>query len=188
MATGGVIVLRFSSYPSYSDINTWRRNLLNEFGPDDFLDPIMFDQDLGHALIPVDDGSFWFDVGVIHDYYGEGYERGDAEWFIRLAEWLERNIPGCEIWYGNDSSDESIKPFGIAERAAFLEYFRQVGHEPYDARHREHRANLVALSASPKKKAWHPSRIIQFWSMLILTIIFLFGCGCGSLITYLTNT
>ncbi len=35
---------------------------------------------------------------------------------------------GCEVWYGHGSSDESIKPFGVTERASLLSYFHQVVH------------------------------------------------------------
>src|SRR5579883_2595839 len=131
MPTWGVVVLRFQKRPDSVDINIWRKDLLTEFGPEDFLDPLMEVGEGGSGPIPIDDGSIWVDVGVCCAFYGEGYERGDAEWFVRLAEWLEQNVAGCEVWYGNDCADESIQPFGPPERAALLAYFRRVGHEPY---------------------------------------------------------
>jgi hypothetical protein len=136
MPLWGVVALRFAKQPDYVDVNIWRRGLLTEFGPECFLDPIMLVRDAGCGPVPIDDGSRWYDVGVCCPYYGEGYERGDAEWFVRLAEWLESHIPDCEVWYGHDSADESIKPFGAAERAVLLSYFRRVGHEPYISRSR----------------------------------------------------
>lgn len=44
-------------------------------------------------------------------YYGKGYERGDILFYIAVAEWLEMNIPGCEVWYGGDSSGVCAVPF-----------------------------------------------------------------------------
>jgi len=49
-------------------------------------------------------------------YYGPGYERGDILKYCAMAEWLEQNIQGCEVWYGGDSSDVEIKRFDSAYR------------------------------------------------------------------------
>jgi hypothetical protein len=136
MSLWGVVVLRFPRQSDHVGLDMWRRDLLAEFDPEHFLDPLVVVRDASSGPIPIDDGSIWIDVHVCRDYYGVGYERGDLEWYIRLAEWLERNVVGCEVWYGNDCSDESIKPFGPDERAALLAYFRRVGHEPYDSRFR----------------------------------------------------
>jgi hypothetical protein len=124
--------------PDGGDLNRWRRDLLVAFEPGDFSHdgPLRIVRDAGHGPVPVDDGSVWLDVGTSKAYYGKGYERGDAEHFVRLGEWLERNIPTGEVWYGNDVTDESIKPFGVQQREAFLQHFRKVGHEPYDSHFR----------------------------------------------------
>lgn len=49
-------------------------------------------------------------------YYGEGYERGNILIYCAIAEWLEQNIRGCEVWYGGDSSGVCAKPFTDAMR------------------------------------------------------------------------
>jgi hypothetical protein len=133
MATWGVLVVRLREHPDCGELNRWRRDFLNQFDPDEIScdGPLTISRDAGHGPVPVDDGSTWLDVGLTLSYYGKGYERGDPEHFVRIAEWLERRIPDCEVWYGHDSDDESIEPFGPAERTALLEYFRRVGHEPY---------------------------------------------------------
>lgn len=49
-------------------------------------------------------------------YYGPGYERGDILKYCAIAEWLEQNIQGCEVWYGGDSSGIRIRKFDAAYR------------------------------------------------------------------------
>ena len=64
-------------------------------------------------------------------YYGEGYERGDLPLIISVAQWLEIKIPGCEVWYGGDSSGVSATAFDAVERARLFRYFVECGHRPY---------------------------------------------------------
>lgn len=49
-------------------------------------------------------------------YYGPGYERGDILKYCAMAEWLEVNIPGCEVWYGGDSGGCCAEPFHELKR------------------------------------------------------------------------
>ena len=81
-----------------------------------------------------DPSAYWYEANLCQPYYGPGYERGDLPLFVRCAEWLESAVPGAKVWYGNDCTDESIRPFGPVERAQLLEYYNRVGHEPYDRR------------------------------------------------------
>lgn len=92
--------------------------------------------DAGQAPIPVEDGSVWVDVGTYRSAYERGYERGDPEFFVRLAEWLEERIPQCEVWYGNEYTDSSIRLFSVKERQDLMEYYHRLGHEPYDKKPR----------------------------------------------------
>lgn len=55
-------------------------------------------------------------------YYGAGYERGDILAYCAIAEWLEANIEGGEVWYGGDSSGVCAKPFGEVERKQLKEH------------------------------------------------------------------
>src|SRR5688572_13470762 len=64
-----------------SDVNHWRRDLLNAFDPGEF-DPDGPLRLLGYGQgrkPPVDDDSLWLAVGIECPTYGEGYERGDPE-------------------------------------------------------------------------------------------------------------
>jgi hypothetical protein len=116
-----------------TDVNHWRRDLLNAFDPQRFspFGPLRL---LGYrdepAKAPIDDDSLWLDVGIECPTYDEGYERGDPLLFVRVAEWLEKRIPGCEIWYGHDADDDSVQPFTTSRREAMLAHFRKVGHNP----------------------------------------------------------
>jgi hypothetical protein len=141
MPTNATLLVRLREGPDSGDLNRWRRDLLTEFDPDEFYDdgPLQIVRGSYDGPVAINDGSWWLNVGIRLNYYGEGYERGDPVHLARLAEWLEQRIPDCEVWYGHDIADESIKPFGPAERDALLTYYRQVGNEPYDSKFRHHR-------------------------------------------------
>ena len=138
MPTGAVLLLRVRGVSARDNPNFWRRDLVAKFDPADFssdgpltvLGSRKWDRDP-----PVVGKGKWFDVGVAVEYYGAGYERGDARWIVGLAEWLERRIEGAEVWYGYDSADESIRPFGPHQRAVLMADYEKVGNEPCDARH-----------------------------------------------------
>lgn len=55
-------------------------------------------------------------------YYGPGYERGPLMTYVAMAELLERLLPFCEVYYGNDSSDE-YQLFNRDERIKLIDYF-----------------------------------------------------------------
>jgi hypothetical protein len=139
MSTWGVLIVRLRKLPDAADLSAWRRDLLVAFDLDYFSHrgPLRIIVSAADGPIPIDDGSAWLDVGLVLSYYAKGYERGDPELFVRLAEWLEGRIPAGEVWYGHDAADESIRAFGTVERAALLAYFRRVGHEPYDSKLRQ---------------------------------------------------
>ncbi len=89
----------------------------------------VYEQD-GPDIVP-EEGETFLTLSLYGRYYGEGYERGDLPFLIMLSEWLERNIPGGEVWYGGDSSSVIAKPFGKAEREALFSHFADVGGIPY---------------------------------------------------------
>ena len=69
--------------------------------------------------------------------YERGYERGDLPTHVRIAEFLERELPGCRVWHTNDASCEyGLRLWPAEVRADELAYYRRVGHEPYDRRSR----------------------------------------------------
>ncbi len=92
----------------------------------------VYEQD-GPNIVP-EDGETFLTLSLHSRYYGEGYERGDLPFLIMLAEWLERNIPGGEVWYGGDSSGVLAKRFGKAEREYLFTHFADVGGQPYSLR------------------------------------------------------
>ncbi|MFQ6309351.1 hypothetical protein [Lysobacter capsici] len=77
--------------------------------------------------IDADPGECLLEVQMFGRYYGEGYERGDPELYAVVADWLEAQIPGCEIWYGGDSGGVHIEPFDRDRRRRLIEYARARG-------------------------------------------------------------
>ena len=73
----------------------------------------------------------FLEVSVQTRYYGEGYERGDLPFIILLSEWLEYVIPGCEVWYGGDSSGIEAELFDRQARDVLKGHYFDHGHEPY---------------------------------------------------------
>lgn len=80
--------------------------------------------------------KIWLDVALTWAYYGRGYERGSLPYFVAIAEWCEANLSGCQVWYGPDSIN-AVKPFGPAEREELMQYYHEVGNEPYPNRRKE---------------------------------------------------
>jgi hypothetical protein len=74
----------------------------------------------------------WLWVSLRGRYYGQSYERGDVWAFIAIAEWLERNFPGCLVFYGGDSS-ASIEVFTASVRQRLIAHWAEKGGRPYYA-------------------------------------------------------
>ena len=72
--------------------------------------------------------EFEYMVNLSGRYYGPGYERGPIYAYVAIAEWLEHNIPGCQVFYGGDGN---LDKFGPEERESFKHYFFELGHSPY---------------------------------------------------------
>jgi len=73
--------------------------------------------------MPVQDGvSRWYRANLYRAFYSPDYQRGDPPLLVRVAEWLEVNMPGGEVWYGHDGSDD-LRPFGPAARAELLAFW-----------------------------------------------------------------
>lgn len=84
--------------------------------PVEYREPGRMSQQDGDDIYAAPD-EWLLDVNLWSRYYGIGYERGDILIICAIAEWCEANIPGCEVWYGGDSSGVVAKPFPEAERA-----------------------------------------------------------------------
>lgn len=136
MPMGGLLYLRVPDALSETALADLRARFVSELGLniDDDLLPLELEAD--PRFLP-DPTSHWYEADLGMPYYGRGYERGDLPLFVRCAEWLEAAVPDGEVWYGDDCTEESIRPFGPESRAELLVYYEQVGHEPYDARFRQ---------------------------------------------------
>lgn len=70
--------------------------------------------------IEPEDGEFMYGVYVWTRYWGPAYQRGDIAFIVMLAEWLERHIEGCQVWYGGDSSGVLAQHFDKAMRDEYM--------------------------------------------------------------------
>ena len=88
------------------------------------------------------DGTYdnWLNLHVEGAVYEPGYERADPWRYIALAEWIEFNLPGARVFYGNDRNDDQ-RPFDEKARRAVIEHFCRHGHDPY--RYRRSRPKQV---------------------------------------------
>lgn len=77
-------------------------------------------------------GETFVRVNLSTRYYGPGYERGDCAFIVMVAEWLERQIPGAEVWYGGDSSGLCAEKFDKAAREALIAHWVEHGCRPYN--------------------------------------------------------
>lgn len=84
----------------------------------------------GDTIYPAANEQF-IEVHLGTRYYGEGYERGDLPFILSVAEWLERRLRGCQVFYGGDSSGVSAIAFDAVERAKIFAHFADNGHRPY---------------------------------------------------------
>ena len=81
------------------------------------------DYDLAHI---VGQPGFLLDANIRGPYYGVGYERGNLRLFVGIAEWLEKSLPGCRVYYGHDSDDQG-SPFDAPVRDILTAYHNSVG-------------------------------------------------------------
>lgn len=75
-------------------------------------------------------GGAWYNANLLAAFYWPNYPRGDLPTILRVAEWLEQNVPSADVWYGNDCTDESIGPFGAKEREILLQHWRSSSPAP----------------------------------------------------------
>lgn len=121
-------------------VKSWAYHLGSSFGSNRFW---IWHEDKRHCLQIVDEykqdgdsiypepGETFIRVYPATRYYDKGYERGDLPFLIMLAEWLEKIIPGAEVWYGGDSSGYLASKFDEDARGRMFLYFCEVAHHPY---------------------------------------------------------
>lgn len=100
-----------------------------ELGRGEFVGKVVWFQD-GPEIVAGEDEQF-VQVHMQSRYYGPDYERGDWPFIKSVAAWLERRFPGCEVWYGGDSSGICAEHL-TAERLAEIDaLWSQFGNERY---------------------------------------------------------
>lgn len=141
MGVDAEMFVRTKEHVTPEQVRSWAYHLGASFGPDRFW---IWHEDKRHCLMLVDEyeqdgdtiypeeGETFIRVFPATRYYGKGYERGDISFLIMLAEWLERVIPGAEVWYGGDSSGCCASKFDKPERERMMAYFCEVAHHPYN--------------------------------------------------------
>jgi hypothetical protein len=140
MPVRGLLYLRLAEPLTDTALDDLRTRFVSELG----LDP---DNDLIAPWVPLEPfaypeclpgpPAYWYEANLAMSYYGPGYERGHLPLFLRCADWLEVAVPDGEVWYGDDVTDDSVRPFGPVARAELLAYYERVGHEPFDRRHQQ---------------------------------------------------
>jgi hypothetical protein len=108
---------------------------------DNLVGRVVWSQD-GEDIVAAPDEQFVC-VHLQTRYYSEKYPRGD--WLIvrAVAEWLELRFPGCEVWYGGDSSGICAEHFDADRRAAINRYFLSSGHRAYTGRPPSNRDDVI---------------------------------------------
>lgn len=90
---------------------------------------VVYHQD-GPTIVADDDEQF-IRVNLWGRYYGRGYERGNWPELCMIMQWLERRIPGSEVWYGGDSSGVCLEHFDADKRREVTNHWIDHGREPY---------------------------------------------------------
>ena len=78
------------------------------------------------ALPALDGAGRWYEANLYRAFWSPAYPRGDPAMIVRVAEWLETNVPGGQVWYGNDASDH-VRPLGPESRRELLASAREAG-------------------------------------------------------------
>jgi uncharacterized RDD family membrane protein YckC len=135
MATGAKMLVFLELTPDESLLNLWRTKLIKDLSliDDDFYEggPLLRVEQVDLPFMPrTEKSGCWMNLNLWKNYYGLGYERGDIQFFILCAEWIEQNLPNARVYYGHDVDDENVSPFDSVARQKLLGYFKTVGHEP----------------------------------------------------------
>ena len=112
----------------------WRPERYNDAGQRSLTLIDKYEQD-GPDIVP-ESGETFIEAHLMGRYWGAGYERGDIAFYVVLAEWLERVIPGGSVWYGGDSSGICASPFNATERARYLDHLASENGADYFQRSR----------------------------------------------------
>lgn len=133
MPTGVVILVKTAQDISEEELNRLRSKFMEDMNltKSDFYSfskggPLIRVTNKEYEIVPKDEKIFsWFDVAFWRSFYGIGYERGDIELYVRSAEWIEKNIPGSQVFYGSDAGDDSIVLFDETLREKLLQHYNE---------------------------------------------------------------
>ena len=130
MPTGVKIYVRLNDPLSAEELQLLRNEFTQAIAlaADDFYlsGPLTVVPEEDRSYMPVkDENSLWLDINLWKSYYGPGYERGDPELFVKVADWLEQRLQGSEIYYGHDVSDENVSLFDRSARDKLLEHSKK---------------------------------------------------------------
>lgn len=98
-------------------------------------------------------GECLLQVHLFDRYYGVGYERGDLLTQCGIAEACEVIVPGCEVWYGGDSSGVLLHPWPDEVR-------RDLRRHLYSPQGRDYfkESDLLKGSSARRGEEWEPPR------------------------------
>lgn len=90
---------------------------------------VIWSQD-GDTIVAGQDEQF-VRIHLYTRYYGEEYARGDWPTIRVVAEWCELRFPGCEVWYGGDSSGICAEHLSAERRDELNKFFLSSGRKSY---------------------------------------------------------
>jgi hypothetical protein len=127
MSTGVVMILKIKKILSDEYLRGLRIRFLNEMklkAEDFYNDGVLVKvTNKNYEMIPKDEQeSMWLDLNFHRAFFEIGYERGDLSLYINTADWLEKELPDCHIYYGHDSNDKSIALFDSQKRQTLTDH------------------------------------------------------------------
>lgn len=127
MPIGVVILVKTKQFFSDAELNALRIRFMFEMNltQEDFYNggALIKVSNKDYEIIPENEKEFlWLSVNFHRAFYDIEYQRGDIKLYLCCAEWLENEIPDCEIHYGHDGDDESIVLFDEQKRKSLLQF------------------------------------------------------------------
>ena len=125
MALSAVVNVRVPHTLPDDQLAALRERLPAECGltSDDFYVGGPLTPELCEWAMKVPDGvNRWYRANLYRAFWSPEYRRGDPEMIVRVAAWLEANVPDAEVWYGHDGSDD-LCLFGQTARAELLSHW-----------------------------------------------------------------
>lgn len=128
------ILIQVDRPPTEIELGEWNRQLLDLFDNEDFRFgvPLSVTEGWEFDIIEKYPQHTWLQSHWAHNYYGEGYERGNFPSIVDYIDTLQKLIPKGVIYYGRDCTDD-VELFSD-QRQRLSDHWNRVGNEPYDSR------------------------------------------------------